>query len=46
MSDDSQTPFCPPDAIRADPRMARFLEWVAKRPPGFASKVPGKRQAR
>ncbi|ASM73757.1 MULTISPECIES: HNH endonuclease [Roseobacteraceae] len=35
-----------PETIRADPRMARFLDWVAKRPPGFASKVPGKRRGR
>ncbi len=35
-----------PEAIRTDPRMARFLDWVAKRPPGFASKVPGKRRGR
>ncbi len=34
------------EAIRAEPRMARFLAWVAKRPPGFASKVPGKRRQR
>jgi hypothetical protein len=29
------------EAIRADPRMAGFLVWVAKRPPGFLSRVPG-----
>ncbi|AXI40928.1 HNH endonuclease [Sulfitobacter sp. SK011] len=29
------------DALRAHPRLAKFAEWVAKRPPGFRSKVPG-----
>lgn len=29
------------EAIRDDPRMAAFLLWVAKRPPGFLSRVPG-----
>ncbi|MCR8826840.1 HNH endonuclease [Pseudosulfitobacter koreensis] len=35
-----------PEMIRAEPRMARFLDWVSKRPPGFASRVPGKRRGR
>lgn len=26
-------------ALRAHPDMARFLEWIAKRPPGFTGKV-------
>lgn len=30
-----------PEALRAHPRLARFARWVAKRPPGFHSKVPG-----
>ena len=28
-------------ALRAHPRLARFASWVAKRPPGFLSRVPG-----
>jgi hypothetical protein len=35
--------FNTPEAIRADPRMERFLTWIAKRPPGFLSRVPGRR---
>ena len=31
-------------ALRAHPRLAKFIRWVAKRPPGFQSKVPGKRR--
>ena len=30
-------------ALRAHPRLARFAAWVAKRPPGFLSRVPGRR---
>ncbi|WP_126975141.1 HNH endonuclease family protein [Frigidibacter oleivorans] len=30
-----------PEALRAHPRLARFAEWVAKRPEGFLSRVPG-----
>ncbi|MEY4871167.1 MAG: hypothetical protein RLZZ563_497 [Pseudomonadota bacterium] len=33
--------FNTPAALRADPRMEAFLAWVAKRPPGFLSRVPG-----
>jgi hypothetical protein len=29
------------DQLRAHPRLAKFAAWVAKRPPGFLSKVPG-----
>lgn len=35
-----------PEALRAHPRLAKFGAWVAKRPPGFSSKVPGKRRKR
>ncbi|MFK7876456.1 MAG: HNH endonuclease [Paracoccaceae bacterium] len=35
-----------PDALRAHPRLAKFLAWVAKRPPDFSSKIPGKRRKR
>jgi hypothetical protein len=31
-------------ALRADPRMAAFLSWIARRPPGFTSRVPGARR--
>ncbi len=29
------------DALREHPRLAKFIKWVGKRPPGFMSKVPG-----
>ncbi len=32
-----------PEALRAHPRLARFAEWVAKRPAGFNSRVPSRR---
>ncbi len=28
-------------ALRAHPRLEKFIRWVRKRPPGFLSKVPG-----
>lgn len=31
-------------ALRTHPRLARFIAWVAKRPPGFASRTAGKRR--
>ncbi|NRB34504.1 MAG: HNH endonuclease [Rhodobacteraceae bacterium] len=34
------------DALRTHPRLAKFITWVQKRPPSFASRVPGKRRAR
>lgn len=34
------------EALRAHPRLQRFLAWVAKRPPGFHSKTPGPRRRR
>lgn len=33
-----------PAALRAHPRLARFIKWVSRRPPGFQSKVPGNRR--
>ncbi len=33
--------FNTPEALRAHTRLAKFAEWVGKRPPGFSSKVPG-----
>lgn len=32
------------EALRGQPRLAAFAAWVAKRPPGFLSRVPGKRR--
>ncbi len=34
------------EALRAHPRLRRFIAWVGKRPPTFRSKVPGKRRKR
>ena len=31
-------------ALRSHPRLARFLAWVADRPPDFTSRVPGPRR--
>jgi hypothetical protein len=38
--------FASIDALRAHPRLAAFVAWVARRPPGFRSKVPGRRRKR
>ncbi|MEX0282596.1 MAG: HNH endonuclease [Arenibacterium sp.] len=32
------------ESLRAHPRLAKFIRWVAKRPPEFQSRVPGKRR--
>ncbi len=32
--------YATPEALRAHPRLARFAEWVARRPPHFSSRVP------
>lgn len=29
-----------PEALRAHPRLAKFIAWVRKRPPAFHSKTP------
>jgi hypothetical protein len=34
------------EALRGHPRLAKFIAWVAMRPPGFRSKVPGRRRMR
>lgn len=34
------------DALRANPGIARFLVWVARRPPEFTSRIPGPRRKR
>lgn len=31
-------------ALRAAPQLQGFLDWVAKRPPEFLSRVPGRRR--
>ncbi|WP_204112747.1 HNH endonuclease [Shimia biformata] len=33
-------------ALRAHPRLAKFIRWVQKRPPGFKSRTPGPRRRR
>jgi hypothetical protein len=32
------------EALQEHPRIAKFIAWVKKRPPGFLSRVPGKRR--
>ncbi|MEL6642363.1 MAG: HNH endonuclease [Pseudomonadota bacterium] len=34
------------ERLRDHPRLAKFIAWVAKRPPSFSSRVPGKRGRR
>ncbi|WP_317057038.1 HNH endonuclease [Roseovarius rhodophyticola] len=34
------------EALRAHPRLEKFVAWIAKRPPGFHSKTPGRRRKR
>lgn len=36
--------FCTVEALRGSDRLQSFLDWVAKRPPGFQSRVPGGRR--
>ena len=38
--------FNTPEALRAHPRMARFLAWVGKRPPAFHARSSGGRRKR
>lgn len=38
--------FATPEALRAHPRLARFVDWVRKRPPHFLSRVPKGRARR
>lgn len=35
-----------PEALRAHPRLAGFIRWVATRPPGFTSRSTGNRRGR
>ena len=34
------------EALRAHPRLEKFIRWVAKRPPEFRSRTPGPRRGR
>lgn len=34
------------EALRAHPRLAKFIRWVGRRPPAFHSKTPGPRRKR
>ena len=34
------------EALRGHPRLARFIDWVRRRPPEFTSRVPGTRRGR
>ncbi|MBD3679556.1 MAG: HNH endonuclease [Rhodobacteraceae bacterium] len=38
--------FATVEALKRHPRIARFVSWVAKRPPDFHSKTPGRRRKR
>ncbi|WP_242500596.1 HNH endonuclease [Tropicimonas sp. IMCC6043] len=34
------------EALRAHPKLAKFIRWVAKRPPAFHARTPGPRRQR
>ncbi len=34
------------EALRAHPRLAKFIAWIEKRPAAFHSKTPGRRRKR
>jgi len=38
--------YCTVEALRAHPRLAKFIAWVGRRPPEFHSKTPGRRRKR
>ena len=38
--------FSTVEALRGHPRIARFVDWVAKRPPGFHARGVGSRRKR
>jgi hypothetical protein len=38
--------FCSMERLRAHPKLAGFIRWVSKRPPGFLSRTPGPRRKR
>ena len=38
--------YATPEALRAHPRLAKFIAWVARRPPVFHAPTPGRRRQR
>ncbi len=38
--------YSTPEALRAHPRLAKFIAWVGKRPPTFHSKTPARLRKR
>ena len=34
------------EKLKSHPRLAKFIAWVGKRPPGFHAKTPGRRRQR
>ena len=38
--------YCTVEALRAHPRLRKFVQWVAKRPADFHSRTPGPRRKR
>jgi hypothetical protein len=38
--------YCTIEALRTHPRLAKFIAWIAKRPPEFISKSKGGRRKR
>jgi hypothetical protein len=38
--------YATPEALRTHPRLAKFIRWVAKRPPDFHSRSAGGRRKR
>lgn len=38
--------YATPEALRNHPRLAKFIAWVAKRPPEFLSRSKGERRKR
>ena len=41
---DLDSDYATPEALRAHPRLAKFIRWVAKRPPEFLSRTTGRRR--
>ena len=38
--------YCTIEALRGHPRLAKFIAWVARRPPGFNPRSHGNRRGR
>ncbi|MCV2867216.1 HNH endonuclease [Defluviimonas sp. WL0002] len=36
--------FATIESLRSHPRLAKFIDWVARRPPSFRSRTPGPRR--